>query len=126
MAYRDFASVPLTGADSIEQGAVGLKHLDAPLFQAIQQIKLHTHSGIDSLQLQPYAVPYNLKALGPNMREEHGLAGGAGTVVFNLPFQSAPTVIVGPVSSTAVYASNVTTTGFTVNGGAAAWLAIGR
>ena len=126
MAYRDFASVPLTGADSIEQGAVGLKHLDAPLFQAIQQIKLHTHSGIDSLQLQPYATPYVLKSLGPQQREEHGLANGAGSVSFTLPFQSAPFVLIAPISSTMPYITNVTTTGFTINAAGCYWLAIGR
>ena len=126
MAYRDFASVPLTGADSIEQGSVGLKHLDAPLFQAIQQIKLHTHSGIDSLQLQPNAVPYNLKALGPNMREEHGLANSSGTITFSLPFQNAPFVLIAPTSSTMPYVSGVTTTGFTLNAAGAYWMAIGR
>lgn len=125
MGYRDYNSVPLTDGSSIEKGSVGLEHLSPPLFQTVEQIKLHTHTGVDSVQLGPSATPYVLKALGPNNREEHGTTSGTGAVTFGTPFSSAPTVIVGSLSTTLSYATSVTKTGFTMNGAAGSWIAIG-
>ena len=125
MPYRDFQSTPSTDGDSIQKGSIGLEHLDPALFLAIQQIKLHTHTGVDSVQLTPTATPKALQALSPQLREEHGTTSGAGAVTFGNKFRQAPTVIVGALSSTAVYATSVTVSGFTMNGAAGAWIAIG-
>lgn len=126
MGYRDFQSVPLTNGDSIDKGAISLEHLDAPLYLQVQQIKLHTHTGVDSQILKPEATPYVLKALGPGYREEHGTTAGAGAVTFTTPFQSTPIVIVGSTTSTPAYATSKSTTGFTMSGAAGDWIAIGR
>lgn len=126
MAYRDFESVPLTSGDSIEKGSVSLQHLDPALYLQVQQIKLHTHTGVDSQILKPEATPYVLKALGPQNREEHGLASGTGEITFTTPFQAAPYILLGPTTSSGAYATSVSTSGFQLNGGAAYWMAIGR
>lgn len=118
--------MPLTNGDSIEKGAVSLEHLDAPLYLQVQQIKLHTHTGVDSQILMPAATPYVLKALGPQMREEHGTTSGTGAVTFALPFQTIPIVIVGSTTSTPAYATSKATTGFTMSGAAGDWIAIGK
>lgn len=126
MGYQDFNSKPLTDGASIAKGSVSLEHLDAALFEAVQQIKLHKHTGIDSQQLDTIATPNVLKALGPQNREEHGLASGSGNITFGTPFISAPFVLVSPTSVTMPYVTSVSKTGFTINAAGGYWIAIGR
>lgn len=57
---------------------------------------------------------------------QHGNATATGTITFKRAYASPPQIILGAKGTTLPYATNVTTTGFTLNGAAAYWVAIGK
>lgn len=103
-SYLTFETLPksLTKKSDIGKGQVGLTHFDPALFLELQLVKLHTHRGSDSRQLEAASTPQMVKGYRPNEREEHGVAtwtGGAsasGSIVltFGTAFKEAPDVFV--------------------------------
>lgn len=57
---------------------------------------------------------------------QSGNASATGAITFKRAYKSAPVVIVSSKSGTLAYPTTVTTTGFTLNGAAAYWIAIGK
>lgn len=128
MGYLDQDLNPkgLTTGAEIAEGSIELRHLSAPLFLELQNIRLHNHEGSVSKRLGPNAVPENLAGYSTYERVEHykatwtGSASSSGglAVTFNKEFRNAPTVIaIGTGRASAdlrVTTNTVTTTGCTV------------
>ena len=127
MAYLEQETKPkaLTGKNEIQKGGIGLGNLDAALFLAIELIKLHTHTGVDSRQLTSDATPESVRGYRPKEREEHGTATWTGTaaasgsivLTFGTPFTEAPEVLVSPRTGSANHQASTgtpTTTGVTI------------
>jgi hypothetical protein len=147
--YMTFETLPksITRKSDIGSGQIGLSHFDPALFLELQLVKLHTHKGSDSRQLEAAATPQMVKGYRPSEREEHGVAtwtgsaSTAGSVVltFATAFQEAPDVFVIPQTDDAhviVGTNTPTTTGVTIHwldafadtrtSVALAWVAKGR
>lgn len=115
----------LTSSPDIGRGQVETQHVSAPLFLELQLIKLHTHQGTDSAQLQAEATPEMVRGFTPREREEHGAvswAGGASAtgsiaLTFASPFLIAPQVWITSQDSSGniITGTSVpTTTGVTI------------
>jgi hypothetical protein len=102
--YMTFETLPksLTKKSDIGSGQIGLAHFDPALFLELQLVKLHTHKGSDSRQLEAGATPQMVKGYRPSEREEHGVAtwtgeastGGSVILTFGTPFKEVPDVFV--------------------------------
>lgn len=62
----------LTNGDSIGNGAIDLRHLSPALFSAIQQISLHNHSGVKSVQIKHSDLTGSYPASGILIRSANG------------------------------------------------------
>ena len=62
----------LTTGDQIANGAIDLRHLSAALFSAIQQISLHNHSGVKSIQIALQNLTGSFTQDGFLMRSPNG------------------------------------------------------
>lgn len=127
MGYLSRETTPkaLTGGNDIGKGEVGISHFNAPLFLELQFIKLHNHSGVDSVQLRASATPEMVKGYRPSEREEHGVAAWSGAaatngsvvLTFGAAFTEAPEVfaIAQDGNASIVVGTGVpTTTGVTI------------
>lgn len=93
---------PLTTKNDIGQGQVDLPALSPALFLELQLVKLHTHKGTDSRQLEAAATPEMVRGYRPKEREEHGVAtwtGGAAasgsvSLTFGTAFTEVPEVYI--------------------------------
>lgn len=102
--YLTFETLPksVTRKSDIGSGQIGLSHFDPALFLELQQVKLHTHKGADSRQLEASSTPQMVKGYRPLEREEHGVAtwtGAASTsgsvvLTFGVAFKEVPDVFV--------------------------------
>lgn len=106
MGFQTFSfggKAPVKG-DDIGSGQIELRHLSPSLFLELQLIKLHSHSGVDSIPLSFDATPDMVKGYQSGEREERGTAtwtGGASAsgsviVTFGNTFSSVPTCIATP------------------------------
>lgn len=106
MGFQTFSfggKAPVKG-DDIGGGQIELRHLSPSLFLELQLIKLHSHSGVDSIPLTFRATPDMVKGYQSGEREERGTAtwtGGAsasGSVIitFGNVFSSVPTCLATP------------------------------
>ncbi len=127
MSYLQANTLPkgLTQGQDIFRGSVGLEHLTPQLFLELQLIKIHTHKGSDSRQLDADATPEMVRGYRPKEREEHGVAqwsggsssSGAVVLTFGTPFSEPPEVFVTAQDGSAniIVGTNVpTTTGVTI------------
>lgn len=121
----EFAQKAYTRGSDIGKGQIAIGHLNPAFFLETRLIKLHTHSGVDSLPLGAEATPEMVKGYNPREREERGIAtwtGGSSTsgslvLTYVTPFQEAPTVIVTAADGNAniiVGIGSVTATSVTI------------
>ena len=100
----EFAPRAYTRGGDNGKGAVGIPNVAPPLFLELRLIKSHSHTGVDSVQLDADATPEMVRAFQRNEREERGTAAWSGgsassgsvTLTYGVPFREAPTVFVQP------------------------------
>ena len=105
----EFAPKSFTRGEDIGRGQIGLPNINPPLFLEIRLIKSHTHTGVDSLQLQSEATPEMVKGYKTREREERGVAAWSGAaatngsvvLTFATAFLEAPSVFVTPADGNA-------------------------
>jgi hypothetical protein len=71
MSYKKFAFSPkaMTEGGNIGYGEVDFSHLSPPLFMAIRNIELHSHSGVGSRRI--------------NLKDLYGYFGSAGFLMYS-------------------------------------------
>ena len=109
--YLQFETLPkpLTKESDIGKGQVNLPALSPALFLELQLVKLHTHKGVESIQLEAAATPEMVRGYKPKEREEHGVAtwtgaaaaSGSVALTFGTVFSEAPEVFITPQSENA-------------------------
>lgn len=99
----EFAPKPFTRGSDVGRGQLGLPLLDAPLFLEVRNIKIHSHTGVDSQILRSEATPEMIKGFKYRERTERGVVtwtGSANTgslnLTFDKQFQEPPTVMIIP------------------------------
>lgn len=123
----EFAQKSYVRGNDVGDGEIGVRNLNPGLFLETQLIRGHTHSGVDSLQLDANATPYMIKGYQPRQREEHGVgawSGGASAtgslaVTFGTPFTTTSNLVIlvtqaGGNDDIIVGIGSVTITGFTI------------
>lgn len=149
MGYQTFSfggKAPIKG-DDIGGGQIELRHLSPSLFLELQLIKLHSHTGTDSVPLTFDSTPDMVKGYQGGEREEHGTAtwtgaasdNGSVVITFGTSFSSTPVCLatpsggnadincaVGSIDSTTVTIYWKDDTGATHTSVALDWLAKGR
>lgn len=62
----------LTTGDSIAPGSISVRHLAPDLFSEIQKIKLHNHSGVNSVQIKLQDLTGSFTPSGILIRSPNG------------------------------------------------------
>lgn len=105
----EFSQKGFTRGSDVGKGEIGLPHLDPPLFLEMRLVKTHTHTGVDSQQLDSEATPKMIRGYKTREREERGIAtwtgaaAASGSIVltYGTTFLEVPTVIVTCAEGTA-------------------------